>query len=75
MAKVKESPTDEVRSASSVAAEVAGGSSYRAPAGVFGYISASTGRKRFWRGPFTVEDPDVIRELAYYVEQGYLEKL
>ena len=72
----KQQPKQEPDAAPVAAAEAAvtGGKQYHAPKGYFSYIRPN-GRKVLWNmADFTVTDPDVVRELKFYVDKGFLEE-
>lgn len=60
-------------SAAELVSIVEGGATFWAPTGVFSYV-AEDGKKRFWEGEFTVSSPDIIKDLEYYVEKGFLKR-
>ena len=53
---------------------VSGGVTYASPTGTFGYVRENGIRMCWPEGVFMVTDPDVIRELEYYVTKGALVK-
>lgn len=57
-----------------VKALLAGGFTYASPSGTFAYVRKNGVRMCWPDGVFHVSDPDIIRELEYYVDKGSLIK-
>lgn len=73
MAKKPEHAPEPV-SDEEVSKVVQGGTRFYAFAGPFNYVRPKGGKVSFKDNPFTVTDPDMIRELQYYVDKGQLQK-
>ena len=57
-----------------IKAIVSGGFTYASPSGTFAYVRENGVRMCWPEGVFHVSDPDIIRDLEYYVNKGQLVK-